>query len=798
MAGGIGDTGARRFSRIPPESTGDRVYMIHTAEIDFRLGGTLYGHIWEIGERYTVEDFGLVHVHGVYDKGDGTGILAVHYNKTAKFENLSPLGGKAITAPDGVTNVGTVLDAYDIMTPAQNIMGFDNPEYGLDIDVLGSANVRFAEGQPQLDAWGKLRTSGATLLGDYVFSAKEILDNNFSTVAAQAGTSAIYGSETSYVTFNETGRYVDVAVKNPSDIATATAKTYHSYVAGSSHLFMGTCLFSDAGTVNAPTNNGASRRFGVFDAKNGFMFHVGPDGVLYLERRNSNSGAKVDTFLACSDATTATTLGIETFNKDLVNGAKGGLNPSGMLLDLAKNNQYWIDHQWHGAGRVRFGTFHNGERVVIHEYYHDNRNVLPMNQTISLPCCTAVYGYQQSELDGNPVWSILPNAVLAISNNDVYVREFSQAVWTETDINIKQLGSQKSYSTGHQAVDGSDFQYLFSIGIQPLADNGVDTNHSIVIPTKITNIAYDANIDGSGTNADRGLNREAIVHWRASLNTVHHNHTWTDIPGTTMRVSTSGFNYEAAVGSDATRLFEDMSIGRSEKLLSDTFIGLQNGAWKQASDDGGTCKEPITTVVPSTAANTTALADAGNSLTVKVTATAGFLIGGSITGTNIPAGSHVHAITDATTVEIRPFVTTGSFAGGEAIAVTNPVGITLTDDRHTLPEKYIKTFGPNPAGGQYKVRNNDGTTKSDGFEGMVLSTSDVYLFITGRNTGVLYEDASWTTPVTSTGTYTGTDAEIYGYAGPDYIVSFYAHEQIPAYQDPRTMFVIEWKEIKQQ
>ena len=794
-------SGEKRYTRIPPESTGDRIYMIHAAEIAFSNGGedagSLYGpHTWEIGERYTVAGFGLVHIHGVYDRKNGTGILSVHYSKANKFENIEPTADSLISL-DGIT-VGQVVSANDVYIPTQNIMGYDNPEHGLDIDVLGSANVRFAEGQPQLDAWGKLRTSGATLLGDYVFSAKEVLDNNFSTVAAQAGASAIYGSETSYVTFNETGRYVDVAVKNPSDIATATAKTYHSYVAGSSHLFMGTCLFSDAGTVNAPTNNGASRRFGVFDAKNGFMFHVGPDGVLYLERRNSNSGAKVDTFLACSDATTATVLGIDTFNKDLVNGAKGALNPSGMLLDLAKNNQYWIDHQWHGAGRVRFGTFHNGERVVIHEYYHDNRNVLPMNQTISLPCCSAVYGYQQSELDANPVWSALTPTPTAISNNDVYIREFSQAVWTETDIDIKQLGSQKSYSTGHQAVDGADFQYLFSMGIQPLADNGVDTNHSIVIPTKITNISYDANIDGTGTNDDRGLNREAIVHWRASLNTVHHNHTWTDIPGTTMRVSTSGFNYEAAVGSDATRLFEDMSIGRSEKSLSDTLIGLQNGAWKQASDDGGTCADPITTVVPSTVANTTALADAGNSQTVKLDDTAGFLIGGSITGTNIPAGSHVHAITDGNTVEIRPFVTTGSFAGGEAIAVTNPVGITLTADRHTLPEKYIKTFGANPAGGQYKVRNNDGTTKSDGFEGMTLSTSDVYLFITGRNTGVLYADASWTTPVTSTGSYTGTDAEIYGYIGPDYIVSFYAHEQIPAYQDPVTMFIVEWKEIKQQ
>ena len=33
---------------------------------------------------------GDVHVHGVYDKGDGTGILAVHYNASAKFENAVP------------------------------------------------------------------------------------------------------------------------------------------------------------------------------------------------------------------------------------------------------------------------------------------------------------------------------------------------------------------------------------------------------------------------------------------------------------------------------------------------------------------------------------------------------------------------------------------------------------------------------------------------------------------------------------------------------------------------------------
>ncbi len=167
--------GEKRYTRIPPESTGDRVYMVHTAEIEFSNGGedagSTYGpHTWEIGERYTVAGFGLVHVHGVYDRKNGTGILAVHYNKTAKFENNVP-AADALISIDGVT-VGQVVTAYDVYIPTQNIMGFDNPDYGLNVDYLGSANVRFAEGQPQLDAWGKLRTSGATLLGAYVFSAK--------------------------------------------------------------------------------------------------------------------------------------------------------------------------------------------------------------------------------------------------------------------------------------------------------------------------------------------------------------------------------------------------------------------------------------------------------------------------------------------------------------------------------------------------------------------------------------------------------------------------------------------------
>lgn len=811
--------GERNFTRIPPESTGDRVYMVHTMYIPY--DGADANYVWEVGDRYYINGNGgnsiTVHVHGVFkDTGATSGVLSVHIVGQDRFNNLTPINDQDIRSDsftgtiraqvNGTINVTNAF--HDVYVPTTNIMGYDNPEYGLDIDIKGSANVRFQEGQPQLDAWGKLRTSGATQLGDYVFSSEDILDNNFSRVATQGGPNATFGEETSFVRYDLTKRCVDVGVTNGSDLATATSKTYHPYIAGSSHLFMGTCLFSGAGTVNNPVANGASRRFGIFDAKNGFMFHVGPDGVLYLEQRNSNgldyASGKYDKLLACSDASTASTLGIETFNGDRVDGSGGATNPSGMTLDLGKDNQYWIDLQWHGAGRVRFGTFHNGARVVIHEYYHDNRYTLPMNQTISLPCCTAVYGYPQSEIDASNGTQVENNfnwsatSAVGISATETFIREFSQAMWTETDVNLQQLGLPRTYSTAHPQVDGSTFNYLFSLGIQPLARDGVNTNHSLIVPTKITNISYDANVDSVG------LPREAIVHWRASTNTVMHNRNWTDIPNSTLRVaSDGGINYEIDDNNQSaeTRIFEDMSIGRSTKELSDTFINVQNGAWKQASDDGGTFEEQLATITNSSTGTISGdSGDAGRFDIRTASGTRDLILGSSISGTGIPAGSHVHTIdSDNDTFTIRPNVLTGSVSG--TLNYINPIEVTAEADRWTLTEPYTKTFGANPGGGKYKLRNNDGTTITAGIEGMTTDATDdfVYLFITGRNKGVLYNDASWTDPTqTLTGSYTGTDAELYGFRGADFIVDFFAHEQVPALQDPRSMFVIEWKEIRQE
>ena len=360
MAGGTSDTGARRFSRIPPESTGDRMYMVHTAEIEYNgkqaldtARGTT--HEWKIGTRYDIGGaFGTVHVHGVYEKDNDSGILAVHYNKTAKFENTVPQAAATISLEGD--QKATVVAAYDEYIPTTNIMGYDNPEYGMDVDITGSAKIRFNEGQPQLDAWGKLRVSGATHLGDYVFGQEEKVTDNFATVGFDGG----------YTTWSNDRKSVRIGI-DPSpaapetfDAAAAfagmTSNTYHHYFPGSSHLYMSTCA------LNNPTQTGSTRRWGMFDANNGFFFVLGTGG----------SGATDNTGF-CAVIRSNASAAIAGRGKDFIiprsewNGDKlDGTGDSQETLDLSKDNIWWIDVQWHGSGRVRFGTYLDGQRIVCH------------------------------------------------------------------------------------------------------------------------------------------------------------------------------------------------------------------------------------------------------------------------------------------------------------------------------------------------------------------------------------------------------------------------------------------------
>jgi hypothetical protein len=566
-------TGERRYTRIPPESTGDRLYMVHTAEIEFENKGNYdatVGYEWQIGKMYNIAGFGgngMVHVHGVFDKGDGTGILAVHYNKSARFENLEPTVGAKIQYDidndDVLEDIADVLSFYDVYIPTQNIMGFDNPEYGLDIDQFGAANIRFFEGQPQLDAWGKLRVSQSTMMGNYVFGGQSKVDDNFSPVEIDGGA----------ITYDLNRKSVKVGYDSASVTAATfagnTSNTYHPYVPGSSHLWQGTFL------LNSPASgdgiNGATRRWGLFDAENGFFFQVGKDGYnkasapsttsegLCVVIRSKTSGSVVNTIIPQDD-----------WNGDKVDGR----GKTQELFDLEKNNQYWIDIQWHGAGRVRFGTYLNGTRIILHTYYAGNIENVAMTQTASLPSCTSV------KTAGTPL-------------TELYIESWAQSVWTEQTLDLNEFGKPESYASLHRPVTANvdeDWNYLFSLSPKEVLPDGV-VDHALFMPTSITAYAVDFGASPGGAPAN-GV--DAVIDLKAEVNSILNHGNWTDIPRTNIQVSYPGAGDEA-YEAGKVQLYE-MFRGRYQTELTDTFNNFQYGSIKNFSEDGGTVENTITNV----------------------------------------------------------------------------------------------------------------------------------------------------------------------------------------------------------
>lgn len=431
----------RRFTQVPPRATGDRINMIHTAEIEFSGG---YDQ-WQIGQSYTIQGNGgptmSVHVHGV--EGSGTsGHLSVHYSNADKYNELSPLAGQDIIAPDGSTPAGTVVSVYDLYIPANNIMGFDNPSYGWNIDRFGSGQVRFGEGPAELSAFNQLRTSQQKLIAEYLF-LKDINPAAFSN--------ALIGSAT--VTHEPTFQAVKLQIGDTlNDQSTHTSNLYHPALAGSS------TIFTLATRLNSKTTSGLIQNWGAFDQTDGFFFSQN-GSTLRVVHRKTFGGATTDNAIAQTD-----------WNQDKLNGA----GSSGMTLDVTKSNLYWIDYQHLGGGRIRWGVYYEGERVVCHEMYLENKANHNAVSNPNRPICWAL-----KCIDG------------AGYTGDQWLYAYGGSVYTESNSNIMEEGSIKLYDRSH-TLDGNltGVKYVFSA--RPLEQiNGLE-NHSLYLPKQLQVSAFDA------------------------------------------------------------------------------------------------------------------------------------------------------------------------------------------------------------------------------------------------------------------------------------------------------------------
>jgi hypothetical protein len=122
-------------------------------------------------------------------------------------------------------------------------------------------------------------------------------------------------------------------------------------------------------------------RFGVFDnaadktavgtdvSGNGYFFQL--DGSsLSIVKRSYITGSQVDTVVPQA-----------SWNVDPLN----GLGPSGITLNPANMNIFWMDMEWLGAGSVRIGIVYNGRFYIAHIFHHANLIATMHTQTATLP-----------------------------------------------------------------------------------------------------------------------------------------------------------------------------------------------------------------------------------------------------------------------------------------------------------------------------------------------------------------------------------------------------------------------------
>jgi len=143
-----------------------------------------------------------------------------------------------------------------------------------------------------------------------------------------------------------------------------TSKIYYNYIAGEGTYVLMSMSLGDNGKENV------LRRWGIFDDFDGIYFELNGTEFSVNIRSSVNGGVPL------------TKITRDNFNGDRLN----DVNISTFIIDFSKFNLFWIDYQWLGVGKVRFGTISpTGERITIHSIENANRNNRPYMKTGTLP-----------------------------------------------------------------------------------------------------------------------------------------------------------------------------------------------------------------------------------------------------------------------------------------------------------------------------------------------------------------------------------------------------------------------------
>lgn len=234
-----------------------------------------------------------------------------------------------------LTKYHATQDAY---VQGTHLVDHSDPTRGQRIDPLGAAFVRYSDGSPQFDSFGR----------SIISRTKAKYNLEFSCGCPPRG--VYYWVEGGASHEIEASGAMVLRTTTAADSRLAMQTNQHfRYTPGYSTSYVFTLACADSGKENV------IRRIGAFDDLDGLFFQIGANG---LSIGIKNSIDSTERLIPQAD-----------FNGDRLDGT--GI--SGYTLNLTKDNIYWIDFQWLGAGAVSFGMFIDGQKIVLHREGHFNQ-----------------------------------------------------------------------------------------------------------------------------------------------------------------------------------------------------------------------------------------------------------------------------------------------------------------------------------------------------------------------------------------------------------------------------------------
>lgn len=249
-------------------------------------------------------------------------------------------------------------------------------------DLRSRTGLIATQDSPSVDAFGRWRVSNPRT----IFDSKQIFDNqplfwDEKLAAGGSGISSAHSADEAATTITSSN--------NTAGKFTRQTFMRFNYQPGKSQFTAMTGVLDDSGG-----GTGVQRRIGIFDDENGFFFED-DEGTIKVVFRSNVTSSIVDTKVAQS-----------SWNLDTMDGN----GPSGINMDFTKAHIWVFDYEWLGVGRARFGMFHGGQLVYVHQFQNDNTVNTAYMSTPNLPL-----RYQMITTGSSPVSTMVCICATVIS-----------------------------------------------------------------------------------------------------------------------------------------------------------------------------------------------------------------------------------------------------------------------------------------------------------------------------------------------------------------------------------------------